>query len=51
MMTHRITPSVDYNQWLKRSNTQPKDPTNQNSVPKVVNPKNNNKLLKTFVNY
>ena len=35
MMIHKITPSVDYNLWLKRLVTQ----LNQNSikVPKVVN--------------
>ena len=31
-MTHKITPSVDYNQWLKRLNTQHNKPTNQNSL-------------------
>ena len=27
--THTITPSLDYNQWLKRLDTQPNVPTNQ----------------------
>ena len=35
--THKIAPSVDYNQWLKRFDTQLNEPKNQNSikVPKV----------------
>ena len=38
MMIHKITPSVDYNKWFKRLDTQSNKPTNQNSikVPKVV---------------
>ena len=38
--TKKITPSVDYNKWLKRFNTQHNEPTNQNQikVPKVVKP-------------
>ena len=47
MMKLKITPSVDYNQWLNRLNTQLNRPFNQNSmkVPKVVNPKNKKMLL------
>ena len=44
MMIHKITPSVDYNQLLKRSDsdTQLYEAANQNSVkvPKVVKPTN-----------
>ena len=38
MVIHIITPSVDYNQWLQRLDTQLDKPNNQNSilVPKVV---------------
>ncbi len=32
MMTHKITPFVDYNKWLKRLDTQLIKPTNQNSI-------------------
>ena len=37
-MIHKITPSVDYNQWFKRLDTQLNEPANQNSmeVPKIV---------------
>ena len=37
MMIQKLTPSVDYNQLLKRLDTQLNEPTNQNSikVPKV----------------
>ena len=39
--TNKTNPSVDYNQWWKRLDTQLNKPTNQNSikVPKVVEPK------------
>ena len=42
MIIHKISPSVDYNQWLKRFDTQLNDPTNKNlnQVPKVVKPTN-----------
>ena len=38
MMILKITPSVDYNKWLKRLNTELNEPTNQTSikVPKVA---------------
>ena len=40
MMKHKITPYVYYNWWLKRFDTQPNEPTNQNSIKVllVVNP-------------
>ena len=49
MLIHKITPSVDYNYWLKRLDTQLNKTTNQNSleVPKVVMPKNKKTLLLT----
>ena len=42
MMIHKVTPSVDLNQWLKHLDTQPYEPTNQNSikVSKGVKPMN-----------
>ena len=47
MMLHKITPSLDYNLWLKHLVTQLNKPTNQNSikVPKVVKPTNEKTLL------
>ena len=47
MMIHIITPSVDYNLWLKRLDNKLNEPTNQNllKVPKVVKPKNNKTSL------
>ena len=49
MLTHKITPSVDYNYWLKRLDTQFNKPTIQKSlkVPKVVKPTNKKTLLLT----
>ena len=32
MLLHKITPTVDYNQWLKRLITQLNELTNQNSL-------------------
>ena len=32
MMIHKIAPSVDNSQWLKRLKTQLNEPTNQNSI-------------------
>ena len=43
-MIHESTPSVDYNQLLKRLDTQPNEPTNQNSM-KVIKPMNKITLL------
>ena len=31
MMIHKIIPSVDYNYWMKRLNTQLNEPNNKNS--------------------
>ncbi len=47
LMTHKITPSVDLNQWLERLNTQLNKPTNQNlvKVPKVVELTNKKMIL------
>ena len=42
----QITPSVDYNYWLKRLDTQLIEPTNQ--VPKNVRPKNKKREYKTL---
>ena len=41
------SPSVDYNEWLKRFDTQLNEPTIQNAikVPKAVKPKNKKQLL------
>ncbi len=46
MMMHKITSFLDYNQWLKRLDTQLNKPTKQNSmkVPKVIK-KTNEKIL------
>ena len=43
----QITPSIDYNFWLIRLDTQLNETTNQNSikVPKVVKPLNKKTLL------
>ena len=50
MLIHKITPSVYYNEWLKRLNIQLNKQTNQNSlkVPKVFIPTNKKKLLYNF---
>ncbi len=50
MMTHKITPSLDYNQWLKSLDTHLNEPTNQNSTkaPKVVKPSNKKRYYKTL---
>ena len=39
MMIHKIIPSVDYNEWSKRLDTQLNETANQNST-KVVEPTN-----------
>ena len=44
MFLHKIIPSVDYNWWLKRSDTQFKEQTNQLS-PQSFKP-TNKKILK-----
>ena len=47
MIIHKITPSIDYNLWFKRLDTQLNEPTNQNwiKVPKVVKPTKKKTLL------
>ena len=47
MMIFKITPPVDYYQWLNRLDTQLNEPPNQNSikVPKLVKPKNKKTFL------
>ena len=47
IMIHKINPSVDYNEWLKRLDTQLNETSNQNSiiVPKVDKPTNKKILL------
>ena len=32
MIIHKITPSVDYDKWLKHLDNQLHEPTNQNSI-------------------
>ena len=50
MILHKITPFVDYNQWVKRLNTQLNEPTNNNlkEVPKAFKPTNKKTYYKTF---
>ena len=36
MMIHKITPSVDYNKWLKRLDIQLNEPTNKNPYQKLL---------------
>ena len=50
MLIHNITPSVDYNQWLNRLDTQLNKPTKIKfmKVLKVVKPTNKNMLIKNF---
>ena len=52
-MRHKITPSVDYNQYMKRLDIQLNEPTNQNSikVSKDVNQTNRKMLLQKFGDY
>ena len=47
MMIHKTTPSVDYNQWLKRLDNKLNEPTKQKSikVPKVVKSMNKKTFL------
>ncbi len=49
-MIYKITPSVDFNYWLKRVDTQFNEPTNKNSikVPKFVKIMNKKHYYKTF---
>ena len=50
MMIRSIDPSIDYNEWFKRLDTQLHESTNQNSiiVLKVVRPTNKNTFNKTL---
>ena len=50
MKIHKITPSVDYNQWLKSLDSQVNKLTNPNeiAVPQVVEPTNKKTLLQNF---
>ena len=50
MFTHKITPSIDYNYWLKHLDAKLIVTTNQNSikVPKVVKKKNKKLYYKTL---
>ena len=50
MIIRKITPSVDYNQWLNRLDTKLNEPTNQNSlkVPEVVDPTNKKVKIKLW---
>ena len=49
MMIHNITPSVDYNNWLKCLDTQLNEPTKQiNNGPQVVEPTFEKTLLLNF---
>ena len=50
MMMHNITPSVDYNQGLKRLDTELNIPTKQNSIndPKVVGQRIRYRYYKTL---
>ena len=47
MIIHKIIPSVDYNLWLKRLNSQLNKSTNQNTikVPKVIDSTNKKTLF------
>ena len=49
-MIHIITPSADYNKWLKRLNTQLNDPTNQNSLkyPKLLSQRIKKRFYQTL---
>ena len=50
MLIHKITPSLEYNHWFKRLDTQLNELTNQNSikVPKVIKPTNKKTLLNFY---
>ena len=53
MMIHKITPSEDCNQWLKKLDTQLNEQTNRIStkISKVVKPMNKKTLLLNFGDY
>ncbi len=50
MMINKISPSVDYNHWLKRFNTQLSKQTNKNSInsPKLLSQQIRKKYYKTL---
>ena len=50
MIIYKITPTVDYNQWLKRLNTQLIEATNQNSLkpPKLLSQRRRKRYYKTL---
>ena len=50
MMMHKIIPSVDYNQGMKRLDTKHNEPTNQSLIkaPQIVKPTNKKTLFKTL---
>ena len=51
MMIHKITISVDYNQWLKRLDTQNNEQTNQNpKSPKLLGQRIRKRYYKTLGN-
>ena len=47
MIIQKLTPFVDYNQWLKRLDIQLNEPINRNliKVPKVIKPTNKKTIL------
>ena len=45
MMKHKITPSVDYNKWLKPLDTQLNEPTNENLIEVLKVVRQTNKIL------
>ena len=47
LLVYKITPPVNYNQWLKRLDTQLNESTNQNST-KVVDPTKKKTLFQNF---
>ena len=48
-MIHKITPSLDYNKWLKRLDANSMEPINQSliKVPKVIDPANKKPFFNT----
>ena len=53
MLIHKIIPSIDYNWWLKRLDTQLNKTTNKNplKVPEVIKPTIKKTLLQNFWDY
>ena len=50
LIIHQITTSLDYNQWLKRLDTQLKYPTNQNLLKVPIVPTNYKSLGISVIN-